>query len=167
MTKTKSSKSSVGKIALDLQKKSDLQTDSIELQREIHKGSNSDKSYEEEVWTTVERGRDDTSIHGDFYIIVISKKERLLQNIVRQYFFYRQSCPTPEFDQTVYKFIREDDHVDFLWTVPNNVACLNLPLRKKDLPADQMMLVSMIDAFHCGDLDRLAAKHNKEEFSTQ
>ncbi len=156
----------MGKIALDLQKKNDLQTDSIELQKEIHKGSNSDKTYEEEVWFTAKRGIEDTSIHGDFYIVVLFKKERLLHNVVRQYFFYRQSCPTPEFDQTVYKYLRNDVKIDHLWTVPNNVACLNLPLRKKDLPSDQMMLVSFIEAFHSGELDRLAARENKETLVT-
>ncbi len=156
----------MGQIALYLQKKKDLQTDSIELQKEIHKGSNSKRTYEEEVHFTIKSGRDDTSIHGNFYIVVLFKKERLLHNVLRQYFFYRQSCPTPEFDQTVYKYVRMEDKVEYLWTIPNNVACLNLPRMWKDLPDDQMILVSMIAAFHSGELDRLAAHHNKENLVT-
>lgn len=136
--------------------------DAIELQQEIHKGSNSKKSYEEEVWETVDRGRKDSTISGDFYIVVLVKKERHLQNVVRQLFFYRQSCPTPEFDQTVYKYYRKPDEIEFLWTVPNNAACMFLPKMGSDLPDDQQLLVEMVEAFHRGDLDKKAAALNGE-----
>jgi len=55
---------------------------------------------------------------GDFYIVVLTKKERLMQNVLRGYFFARQSCPTPDYDQAVYKYCREDDRLDFLWVIP-------------------------------------------------
>lgn len=103
------SEETIGKISLDLQSKGTMDTDAIELQREIHKGSNSEKSFDEEVWAAVDRGRKDSNIDGIFYVVVLFKKERALQNIIRQYFFYRQSCPTPEFDQTVYCYRPKTD----------------------------------------------------------
>jgi hypothetical protein len=152
----------VGRKAIDLQMKGDLQTDSIELQTEIHKGSNSKKSYEEEVWECINRGLSDPKIEGDFFVVVLFKKERHLQNIVRQYFFYRQSCPTPEYDQTVYKIHRKGTKIQYLWTVPNNAACQFLPQMGADLPEDQKLLLSMVHAFNSGKLDLWAKKLNKE-----
>jgi len=159
-------KETIGKIVLDLQK-SDMQTDAIELQREIHKGSNSEKSYEEEVWETVALGCKDSLMKGDFFVVVLFKKERLLLNTVRQYFFYRQTCPTPEFDQTVYKYTRKDGKMDFIWCIPNNAACQFLPQMLDDVPPDQQTLIHMVNAFRCGDLDKLALKLNKEILFTK
>ena len=145
----------VGEIALDLQKKGDLQTDSIELQREIHKGSSSKKSYEEEVWECVERGKKDPKIEGDFFVVVLFKKERHLQNIIRQYFLYRQTCPTPEYDQTVYQYHRKQEQLQYIWTIPNNATCQYLPLMD-EVPFDQELLLSMVEAFKSGQLEHLA-----------
>lgn len=157
-------KTTVGEESLKLREKSltEVGPDAIELQQEIHKGSNSEKSYEEEVWETVDRGRKDSAISGDFYIVVLVKKERHLQNVVRQLFFYRQSCPTPEYDQTVYRYVRTADEIEFLWTIPNNAACMFLPQMKGDLPDDQKLLVEMVEAFNSGALDRKARLLNKE-----
>ncbi len=155
----------IGKIATDLQVKADMQTDSIELQREMLDGSNSEKSFEDEVRFTINRGLKDSEINGDFFVVVLTKKERLLKNVLRNYFFYRQSCPTPEFDQTVYHYHRKVDEAENLWTVPNNAACRFLPELSKDLPEDQMRLVYMVEAFNNGDLDRLCSKLNLKKES--
>lgn len=159
---TKKQSESVGKKSLELQNAVPDSTDAIELEREIHKGSNSDKSYEEEIYETLDRGLKDPKIEGDFYIISVLKKERLLENVLRNYFFYRQSCPTPEYDQTVYKVHRDGIKIEYLWTVPDNATCQWLPIRKNEIPDDQLLLVSMIEAFNRGDLDKLASKLNKE-----
>lgn len=155
-------KETVGKLALDLQKK-DEKVNPIELQRSIHKGSKKQKSYEEEVWTTVKRGRSDPSMPTIFYVVVLFKKERLLHNVLRQYFFYRSSCPTPQYDQTVYKYDSSSDSIEYLWTIPDNVACLNLPLMKQDLDPEQLMLVQMIEDFRSGKLDQKAMNLNNEK----
>ena len=158
-------KTTVGEESLKLHEKSigEKGPDAVELQQEIHKGANSEKSYEEEVWDTVDRARKDTSISGNFYIVVLVKKERHLQNVVRQLFFYRQSCPTPEYDQTVYRYHRKDDEIEFLWTIPNNAACMFLPQMGSDLPDDQKLLLEMVEAFHRGDLDKKARALNNEK----
>ena len=87
-----SQEKTVGSIALEKLKRPE-DHNSIDLQQEIHKGYASEKSYEEEIWDCVDRGLKDPSIEGDFYVVVLVKKERLLQNIIRNYFLYRKSCP--------------------------------------------------------------------------
>ena len=93
----------VGFEALRLQEKNETHSP-VDMQREIHKGTSSRRSFEEEIHATIQRALIDPNIQGDFYIVVLFKKERILKNVVRQYFFYRQSFPTPEYDQSVYKF---------------------------------------------------------------
>lgn len=155
MTKT------VGEQALEAQK-NDVQTDYIELQKEIHRGSNSEKSYEEEVWEAVDRGRKDAAMPYDFFVVVLFKKERHLPNIVRQYFFYRASCPTPQYDQTVYLYEKAKDSLTFMWCVPNNATVLNLTLKHKELPPDQQWLAEMCKAFTKGELDKWSEHLNQK-----
>lgn len=158
-------KASVGEESLKLAKNTE-KYNAIELQQEIHKGSKSEKSYEEEVWETVDKGRKAPELDPskDFFIVVLFKKERLLQNVVRQYFFYRQSCPTPEYDQTVYKYHRKGDELEYIWTVANNVTTLYLKkmLDENAIPKDQETLAFMAEAFLTGNMDKYAKKLNKE-----
>ena len=157
-------KGTVGAESLKLQEKSigEVGPDAIELQQAVHKGSNSEKSYEESVWGAVDRGRKDPAVSDDFYVVVLVKKERHLQNVVRQLFFYRQSCPSPEYDQTVYRYVRKGDEIEFLWTIPNNAACQFMPQMGGDLPDDQKLLLEMVLAFNSGELDKKARLLNKE-----
>lgn len=155
-----SKKKTVGEYSYEMQMRdnSNEKIDVVEMQREMHKGSASDKSYEEEVWDTVDRGRKDATVDGNFYLVVLTKRERHLKNVVRNLFFYRQTIPRPEFDQTVYKYHRNDDEIEYIWTVPNNSTCHYLPTIQQDLPEEQMRLVHMIEAFMCGDMDKYADK---------
>jgi hypothetical protein len=142
--------------------KSNDKINPIELQRDIHKGTNSERSFEEEVYDACERGINDPKIEGDFYIVVLFKKERHLKTTVRQYFFYRQSCPTPQYDQTVYRYIRKSDEIRYLWTVPDKSTCETLPFDKHLIPEDHQLLVVMTENFNNGELDRYAMRLNGE-----
>lgn len=162
-SKKKKTSSTVGKASLDLATSTQNEIyDRQEIEKEVHKGSNSQKSYEEEIWETIQNGKKDDAIQGSFYIVVLLKKERILNNVLRQYFFYRQTCPTPEYDQTVYKYIPEGDKIEYIWTVPDVETCNYLPLHKNSLKEDQLLLLSMIEAFKKGDLEKWAAKLNNE-----
>lgn len=155
-------KKTLGQAALESQSQGQMDATATDVQREIHKGTNSKKSYEEEVWDCVDRALKDEAVKGDFYVVVLFKKERVLKNVVRQYFFYRHSCPTPEYDQTVYHVRRKDKKVKYLWTIPDVATCKWMPLRKNELPDDQLKLVSMIEAFESGELDKQVKLINKE-----
>ena len=155
-------KQTAGSAALQKQSEGPMDTNSIELQQEIHKGSNSKKTYEEEIWETIGLALKDPLIKRDFFVVVLFKKERLLKNILRQYFFYSGSCPTPEYDQTVYHVRRLDKKVKHLWTVPDIATTKWLPWRSTDIPTDQLPLVQMIHDFHSGKLEKLAKKMNDE-----
>jgi hypothetical protein len=59
----------------------------------------------------------------DFFLVVLTKKERLMPNVIRNYFIHRVSCPTPTFDQAVYQFHRAQEKIEFLWVVPSQDTC--------------------------------------------
>lgn len=149
----------MGQASLSLQKNKDAHTP-VDIQREVHKGTHSKKSYEAEIQTTIKRALSDPNIKNNFYIVVLLRKERTLSNVLRQQFFYRQTCPTPEYDQTVYQYHRHSGEIQYLWTIPDLMACTRLRHMKNYISDEQKLLFSMIEAFYSGDLDKLANKLN-------
>jgi hypothetical protein len=151
---------SVGEEAVKLSAIQDKH-EAVEVQREILKGSNSKKSFVENVHEAAERGRNDSRIKYPFYVVVLLKKERLLQNVIRPYYLYRQSCPTPEYDQTVYK-VTENNNLEYLWTIPDLNTCVYLSENEMSLTRDHQLMLHMLEAFNNGDLLKLSKKLNKE-----
>lgn len=132
----------------------------IEMQREMFKGKNEDDSFESHIIRTYERGK--KLYQEEFYIVVLLKKERLLKNIVRKYFFHRKSCPTPEYDQIVYRCEPKNDRIEFLWVVPDKHHCEGLPWFEDSIDPDQQELIQFIKQFNAGELDKKCALLNKE-----
>lgn len=156
-----SSKKTVGQHSYELQKKGDDKINSIDLQREIHKGNKSEDSFENQVRLAVQRG--EKQFEGDFFVVVLFKKERLLKNVVRQYFFPRKTCPLPEYDQVVYRYFPKDQRLDFIWVVPDKQSTIDLALMGNELPDDQQELVKFVRDFNNGDLDQLCLRLNSKE----
>lgn len=149
-------KETLGKISSDLLKKEPETTDPIELQREIH------KNYEEQMYICINRAKQDLPT-GDFYIVIETKKERLMLNVLRNYFVYRYSCPTPTNDQTVYKFHRKEDRIEFLWVIPSHDTCEYFKKNALTIPDDQRELLKYILDFEDGTLLIKAKKLNGEQ----
>jgi len=101
----------VGQISEELSSKTPISTDPIEIERAMH------DNYEQHIYDATERGKKD--FDGDFFIVVITKKEHLMNNVLRNYFIVRGTCPTPEYDQTVYHFHRDAEYIEFMWTLPS------------------------------------------------
>lgn len=162
--KKKERKPSLGEASLKLQKKtgSGKGPNSIELEREINKGSNSKKSYEEEVYETIQRALKDDKIINDFFIQVLFVKHRLCSNVMIRKFCYHQNCPSSNYDQTLYKYHIKTGRVEYLWTVPDIASCHNLPLMRHSLTLDHLTLLSFIEDFKSGELDRQADKLNNQ-----
>jgi hypothetical protein len=154
MQKKNKKRPTVGKMSLELARKVPETTDPIELEREIH------KTYEKEIETCVERCK--SMFIGNFYVIVETKKERLMHNVLRNYIFGRTSCPTPTYDQTVYKYYRKPARLDFLWVVPAKDVC---EMFKQSaiyiVPEEQGLLKYVLD-FYDGTLLTLAKRLNGE-----
>lgn len=116
--------------------------------------------YESNVFECVNRGKAD--YNADFYVVVISKREKLMPNVLRHYFFHRISCPTPDYDQTVYKYTRADDALDFMWVIPDKQSCFEIRNNKLQLDLSQHQLLQFVLDFFDGTLDKKAKILNNE-----
>ncbi len=148
----------VGKIATDLSQKAPETRDPIEQMREQL------TDYDKNIIECIESHKKQYTT--DFYVIVITKKERLLQNVIRNYFTARLSCPTPEYDQVVYKYKRNEDSIDFLWVVPSKDTCQLLLANKHQVVPEEYGLLNYIIQFADGTLFALAKKLNGEKIDS-
>ena len=96
-----------------------------ELQREFN------KDYMDNIILAAMNGK---KLHeGSYYVVVLMKRERLMQKVLRNYFLTRKSCPTPSPDQTVYKFDPKTEDLEFLWVIPSRKICDRLYLERYHL----------------------------------
>lgn len=154
------SRETVGKISRDLLINADKPISPIEYEREMH------KDYEKNVWECATRCSKEFPANSNFYVIVTTKKEKLMENVIRNYFFGRQSCPTPEFDQTVYKYRREDEDLEFMWVLPSKDTCELFYVNAVSIVEEEKELRDHIINFYNGDLLRLSKRLNKEAVSS-
>lgn len=149
----------VGSISLDLAKKAPDSRDPIELEREAH------KDYEQNVLAKLEEGK--RLYDNDFYIVVLTKKERLMSNVLRHYYLHRISCPTPDYDQTVYRYSKKDNDLVFLWTLPSKDTCQLFLANRHIIDPLEWELLKFILQFEDGSLMRTAKKLNGESVESE
>jgi len=111
------------------------------------------KTFEEELMecvTTYRRNRLDDS--SPFYVVVLHKKERIMKNVVRRYFFGRESEPTPDYDQVVFKVDPKNMKIDFKWVIPDIETYHDMIFNGQMYPADKQQLVSFCREMNAGTL---------------
>ena len=126
----------------------------IELERAMQ------EEYHNQLLDIIDQDHDKYS--GDFYVVVLTKNERLIPNGFRNYFLTRHSCPTPFFDQSVFKYNKLEGRVEYLWTVPDKQVCEHLAINAPLVVESERWLLSFVLSYYNGDLLKLAQKHNKE-----
>lgn len=155
----KDKKPTVGEHALRLQEKYDNKVNPIELQREMLKGNESEESYENQVRIAVNRGKKLFS-GKNFFVVVLHKRERLLKNVIRLYYFPRQSCPRTEYDQTVYHYFPKEEKLDLIWTIPSLQAVQEIFQNKHLMSSEFKELIDYVVRFKNGSLDQLSERLN-------
>ena len=127
------------------------------------------KHAKKEVGCSDIKGHDECKnrqpLEGSFFISVILKKEKLLENVLRNYFIPTKTCPTPSYDQTLYQY---DDHkgtIEFLWVVPDRETSLTFKENALIIaPEERGLLKNVLDFYH-GVLFRKMKKFNGEKMS--
>lgn len=148
----------VGKLSSELLAKRTESQSVIDLQREMQQDY---LKHLEEAIATGKKQFDD-----DFYVVIITKKERLMQNVLRNYFSVRKSCPTPDWDQTVYHVIRNSDELVYLWTLPAKDVCEYIKRNALYIVNEELELLKFVMAFENGDLLRYSKMKNGEKFDS-
>lgn len=144
----------IGSLAYQALQKDPDSRDPIELQRELQK-----KYIDELIQCTTTTKN---THNGDFYIVVITKRERLLQPVLRNYFVPRTTCPTPDYDQTLYRYSKHDDRIEYLWCIPDKETCITFKEHVLQIAPDERQLLKHILDFSDGTLFALCKKLNKE-----
>jgi len=151
-----SSYTDIGKQALE--KASKINTDRVEV-RELSKEIN--KDY---MTTLMEIAQKDKhKYEGSYYVVVLTKRERLVQRVIRNLFFTKQACPTPSYEQAVYMFNPETDTLEFLWIVPSRNICNIMYQQRHFVELQSDPLLPYVVDFIEGKLLLTAKRLNKEE----
>lgn len=146
----------VGKISRDLviSSSSDTHSSADQMRENL-------TEYDKNIYECIGIGKKEYMF--DFYVIVITKKEKLMPNVLRHYFLSRHSCPTPQYDEAVYRYHRKDDRIEFLWVVPSKETCQYFVMNALDVLDEEKELLNFVLQFTNGDLDLLAKKLNNEK----
>jgi hypothetical protein len=150
----KQDRETVGKIATDLM----MSTPETVSVKEL--GQDMLQDYMENLWITVERGSKDLA--SDFFIVVLQKKERILDNVVRNQFLYRRSCPTPTYNQSVFRYSRNDDELEYIWSLPDKDSCHMLRANALQVVSEERDMLGFVLDFFDGTLDNMAQTYNGE-----
>lgn len=148
-------KETVGKIARDLMMKDQESRSPIELEREMQ------SEYMEELLKCVDTHYE--LLAGNFFIQVITKNEKLLHNVFRNYFAARRSCPTPDYDQTVFMYNREKGAIEYIWTIPSKDTCIHLLMHANEVVESERPLLKFVMQFENGQLARRCMELNNEK----
>lgn len=135
-------KKTVGAASLELQKKSNEKYDAYELQREMT------KNYLDEVIKAAKS----VDWEEPYYVCVQCKKERLLKNVIRNYFYARKTRPLPDYDLTLFSYDPKTGDLKFEWTIPDPDTCLYLMHTKTEHGPDHGQLIHDIELFSDGKL---------------
>ena len=145
MTAEETKNSTVGEEAYKRLLNPDHKQGIIDTQREI------DKKYFDGIEECVKLHKGKHGFEGDFFIVVIAKKERLMENVIRRYYVARQTLPAPEFDQTVWRYLKEGD-LQFIWVVPDHNTAQEMYHHPERVPKEEMHLYKMVKALMEGRL---------------
>jgi len=148
----------VGQAAVESQQKDPETRDPIELEREIH------KDYEKNLSICIDSGI--KNYDTDFFVVVLVKKERLLENVLRNLFLHRSTCPSPEYDQSVYKYHRTTGAIEFIWVVPSKETCEMFTLNALQIVGGERSLLTYVLDFSDGTLLRKSKELNGERMDT-
>jgi len=86
-----------------------------------------------------------------------------MPNVIRNYFYGRRSCPTPNYDQVVYKYHFKDDNLEFLWVIPSREICKHMMAHAIEIDPSEWQLLTYVQKFADGSLFKLAKKLNGEK----
>lgn len=149
-------KKTVGQVALEeMQKTPDPDASIIDYQREAQ------KEYIQNLEECVKKHV--KLIDGDFFVVVDTKREKILENVLRNYFYARKTCPTPNYDQSVFKYHVDSGDLEYIWTVPSKDTCLHLLDNALNLDLEEKELLTMVQAFADGTLMSMCKTFNNEE----
>jgi hypothetical protein len=131
---------------------------------EIGAAMENNDSFTTKMQGYIAQGR--AAYHHDFYITLEAKIEGTLANVgvpnIRIYPLIKRACPTPFYDQSVWKYHYTEDRLEFLWTVPDRDTCAYYRAHALEVVLPERELLNFVLSYYDGSLLRLAKKLNGE-----
>jgi hypothetical protein len=156
MINKKHNRKTAGQISQELQAKA-VDEKPVDVREQTQ---NMFADYMDNVFKAVDEGL--KTHEGDFYVIVLTKSEPLMPNIIRNYFLSGPACPTPNYDQAVFKYHRDSDDIEFIWQIPNRDMSIWMLENKPLVDPSEYGILKMIEDFASGDLLQKARILNGE-----
>ncbi len=152
----------VGELAYELMNKTPYTVPVKEFGAEILTGND---TYMKNLWTAVKHGKDKGfgDLNKKFYILVLTNKERLWSNVMRNRYKAQVACPIPAWAQSVYQYSELDDRLQLMWTIPDRESCDLLRENALALPDEEKTVLKYVLDFYDGTLDKLCYHLNGVE----
>jgi hypothetical protein len=151
-------RATAGQIAGELASKGHDSNKVVDIQQTVQ------QDYMKELVACVEKNAQ--HIKGNFYVVVITKNEKALRNVFRNFFFARHSCPTPDYDQAVFKIDSSTKNIDFLWVIPSKDACHHLLDNKHLVAPEEYGILDFVIKYADGTLFKKAKELNGEHLDS-
>lgn len=100
----------------------------------------------------------------NFYVVMLTRMERM-GNVPRNQFLARRSCPTPTYKQSVWKYHIHSDHLEYLWTLPDEILYWHIIRNKQQYLKDKetQELTQFVLLNESGELLEWVKKENGEK----
>lgn len=96
-----------------------------------------------------------------FFVVMLFRNEKTMRNVKRIQYMAQEGCPTPTYDQNVYWYHRNEDRLEYLWTVPDKDTCAEYAAHPDQVDPEEKELLQFVLDFRSGELDRRCAKINE------
>lgn len=117
--------------------------------------------YEKNLEEAAKKGHD--LFKDPYYVEILVKKETMVKNTLHCVFTQRQSCPTPFYDQIVYRCHWEKGDLEFLWSIPSLETCEVFKMFPNEVPKEEHQLLQTVLDFSNGTLLRKCKQLNGEK----
>ena len=174
-------KRTVGSIAYELLEK-DFHTEDSQKPTTVEQTEAMQKNYYQRLINNVQHGRGRMSCDeyskdslikckkdkcvpfiGDFFIEVFTWKDKIMPNKINQFFVARKSCPTPNYDQAVFKYDAGIEQLSEIWVLGSRETCFYFMQNTKALKPEIMETFEYVRRFSTGELFRLSKRLNNEK----
>lgn len=110
-----------------------------------------------------EKCKEKSALTGSFFIAALLKKEKLLENVLRNFFVATSACPTPCYDQTIYRYNDQSGEIEFIWVIPDKETCAVFRENMNQIVPEEMGLLQFILEFYNGSLYTKMKQFNGEQ----
>jgi hypothetical protein len=114
-----------------------------------------------------ETAKQEYFLNVDFFIVLVPTNERTAQMDPEDFYFVRRSCPTPAYNQNVFKYHVASGSLEFLWSIPRKARYWQLYANRNKYMTDPVMKsrTSFVVMMESGKLLEWVAKENGEDLT--